>query len=126
MKRVLFLIFFLSQYFVNGQCNGTQSSTLTPNGPYAPGQVVTVNYTLNSFIQVNNNWIIAFDIDYGAGWSSISAVSTPANPGGSNGNWIWDNQNTYPSGLNFGPGYRFQNYSFFFPIMEQYQLDLLI
>ena len=82
---------------------------MSPVGPYSPGQVVTVTYTLSGFTQVNINWIIAFDIDYGIGWSSISPVSAPGNPGGSGGSWIWDTQNTYPSGLNFGPGYRFQN-----------------
>ena len=109
MKRVLFLIFFLSQYFLNAQCNGTQSYTLTPTGPYSPGQVVTVNYTLNSFNQVNLNWIIAFDLDLGVGWASSSPLTAPANTGGSTGTWIWDTQNTYPSALNFGPGYRFNN-----------------
>jgi hypothetical protein len=82
---------------------------MSPVGPYSAGQVVTVTYTLSSFTQLNINWIIAFDIDYGVGWSSISPVSAPGNPGGSGGSWIWDTQNTYPSGLNFGPGYRFQN-----------------
>jgi len=82
---------------------------MSPAGPYSAGQVVTVTYTLSSFTQLNINWIIAFDIDYGVGWSSISPVSAPGNPGGSGGSWIWDTQNTYPSGLNFGPGYRFQN-----------------
>ena len=90
-------------------CLGTQNYTITPAGPYSPGQTVTVTYTLNNFIQVNINWIIAFDIDYGTGWASVNPVSAPGNPGGSNGSWIWDVQNTYPSGLNFGPGYRFQN-----------------
>jgi hypothetical protein len=88
---------------------------MSPAGPYVAGQVVTVTYTLSSFTQVNDNWIIAFDIDYGNGWSSISPVSAPGNPGGSSGSWVWDTQNTYPSGLNFGPGYRFQNSSWFNP-----------
>ena len=106
-------LFFCLVFFkqVNAQCLGNQSVTLSPAGPYSPGQVVTVTYTLSNFNQVNINWIIAFDIDYGNGWSSISPVSAPGNAGGSSGSWIWDTQNTYPSGLNFGPGYRFQNSS---------------
>ena len=31
------------------------------------------------------------------------------------GNWVWDVQNTYPSGLNFGPGWRFMNSRVFNP-----------
>ena len=100
---------------MNGQCLGSQSYTLSPAGPYTAGQNVTVTYTLSSFNQVNSNWIIAFDIDYGNGWANINPVSAPGNPGGSSGTWIWDTQNTYPSGLNFGPGYRFQNSSWFNP-----------
>ena len=88
---------------------GSQTSSMSPVGPYSAGQVVTVTYTLSSFTQLNSNWIIAFDIDLGIGWASISPVSAPGNPGGSGGSWVWDVQNTYPNGLNFGPGYRFQN-----------------
>jgi len=102
---LLVLLFFQ----VRSQCVGSQTASMSPAGPYSAGQVVTVTYTLSSFTQLNINWIIAFDIDYGVGWSSISPVSAPGNPGGSGGSWIWDTQNTYPSGLNFGPGYRFQN-----------------
>ena len=110
MKRIIVIILLVLLVFqVRSQCVGSQTATMSPAGPYSAGQVVTVTYTLTSFTQLNINWIIAFDIDYGVGWSSISPVSAPANPGGSGGSWIWDTQNTYPSGLNFGPGYRFQN-----------------
>ena len=112
MNRILKILFFLcifSQNFAKAQCVGSQTASMSPAGPYSAGQIVTVSYTLSNFNQVNINWIIAFDIDYGIGWSSISPVSAPGNPGGSNGSWVWDTQNTYPSGLNFGPGYRFQN-----------------
>jgi hypothetical protein len=110
LKRIIVIILLVLLVFqVRSQCVGSQTATMSPAGPYSAGQVVTVTYTLTSFTQLNINWIIAFDIDYGVGWSSISPVSAPANPGGSGGSWIWDTQNTYPSGLNFGPGYRFQN-----------------
>jgi len=116
MKKIILIILpFLFSNIINGQCLGSQSYTLSPAGPYTAGQNITVTYTLNNFIQTNSNWIIAFDIDYGNGWSNINPVSTPGNPGGSSGTWIWDTQNTYPSGLNFGPGYRFQNSSWFNP-----------
>jgi len=115
VKRIIKILpFFLCVVFytnITAQCVGSQSASMSPSGPYIAGQVVTVTYTLSSFTQVNINWIIAFDIDYGNGWSSISPVSAPGNPGGSSGSWIWDIQNTYPSGLNYGPGYRFLNSS---------------
>jgi len=114
-KSLIFVIIYLFSNFINAQCLGSQIFTLNPAGPYIAGQTVTVTYTLNNFIQTNSNWIIAFDIDCGSGWSSISPVSAPGNTGGSSGSWIWDTQNTYPSGLNFGPGYRFQNSSWFNP-----------
>ena len=117
MKRIVFCILFLltTNSLSSQNCLGTESYTLNPTGPYVAGQNVTVTYTLSQFIQVNVNWIIAFDIDYGNGWSNITQVSAPGNPGGSSGSWIWDNQHTFPSGLNFGPGYRFVNSSFWNP-----------
>jgi len=116
MKKITFILLAtLFSNIMHGQCLGSQSYTLSPAGPYTAGQNVTVTYTLSSFTQVNVNWIIAFDIDYGNGWSNINPVSAPGNPGGSAGTWIWDTQNTYPSGLNFGPGYRFVNSSWFNP-----------
>jgi uncharacterized protein (DUF2141 family) len=111
LKRtsIILLLLVLLTLQVRSQCVGSQTASMSPVGPYTAGQVVTVTYTLSSFTQLNINWIIAFDIDYGVGWSSVSPVSAPGNTGGSGGSWIWDTQNTYPSGLNFGPGYRFQN-----------------
>jgi len=104
---VLFL--FLQQ--TNAQCLGSQSHTITPAGPYSPGQTVTVSYTLNNFVQLNINWIHCFDLDLGPGWISAAPIVAPGNPGGSSGSWIWDTQHLYPSGINFGPGWRFNNTS---------------
>ena len=113
LKIVFLLLFIVFHNNTKAQCLGSQTASMSPAGPYSAGQVVTVSYTLSSFTQVNSNWIIAFDIDYGSGWSSISPISAPLNPNTNDirgtGNWIWDAQNTYPSGLNFGPGYRFNN-----------------
>ncbi len=109
MKRlltILLLVFSITSY---SQCISNQSYTLTPPGPYSPGQVVTVNYTLGNFTGININWIHAFQINLGAGWTNLTPVITPQNPGGSTGYWLWDLQNTYPSGFNFGPGWRFVN-----------------
>ena len=116
MKKLILIFGFLfTQNLVIGQCVGYQSYTLNPTGPYTAGQSVIVTYTLNNWTQINNNWIIAFDISYGTGWSNINPISSPGNPGGSSGNWIWDLQHTFPSGLNFGPGYRFVNSSWWNP-----------
>ena len=83
-----------------------QSYTISPVGPYEPGDVVEVTYNINNFQQVNSNWLIAIQVNIGNGWEGLTPTEYPVNSGQS-GNWIWDNQNTFPSGLNFGPGWRF-------------------
>ena len=66
--KILSLFFCIVFYSnIQAQCVGTQTPSMSPAGPYVAGQVVTVTYTLSSFNQVNDNWIIAFDIDYGNG-----------------------------------------------------------
>ena len=112
MKQILFILLLCLGLSASSQCVFNQSSTITPPGPYSPGQVVTVNYNLGYFYQLNVNWIIAFQINLGPGWTNLQPIITPGNPGGSAGYWIWDIQNTYPSGLNFGPGWRFVNTGF--------------
>ena len=109
MKKILILLLLFLSINSYSQCVGTQSSTMTPPGPYSPGDVVTVNYTLSSFVQININWIHVFQINLGGGWTNLTPISSPGNPTGSIGNWLWDTQNTFPSGLNFGPGWRFVN-----------------
>jgi len=109
MKRLLFILCFLVSLTANSQCVSNQSSNMTPAGPYVPGQVVTINYTLGTFTQLNLNWIIAFQINLGPGWTNLQPLITPGNPIGSTGFWMWDLQNTFPSGLNWGPGWRFIN-----------------
>jgi hypothetical protein len=109
MKKLLFILCLLFSLNVNSQCISNQSSTIVPVGPYTPGQVVTVTYTLGNFTGININWIHAFQINLGAGWTNLTPITAPGNPFGSIGNWLWDLQNTYPSGFNFGPGWRFVN-----------------
>ena len=70
---------------------------------------MTVTYTLGTFSGININWIHAFQINLGAGWTNLTPITSPGNPFGSTGNWLWDLQNTYPGGFNFGPGWRFVN-----------------
>jgi len=109
MKKLLLILCLLFSLTANSQCISNQSFILSAPGPYTPGQVIAVDYTLGTFTQLNLNWIIAFQINLGAGWTNLIPLIAPGNPGGSTGYWIWDVQNTYPSGLNFGPGWRFVN-----------------
>jgi hypothetical protein len=108
MKQILIILLLCLGFTVNSQCVSNQSFTITPAGPYSPGQVVTVDYTLGVFTQVNANWLHAFQISLGAGWTNLTPLIAPGNPGGLPGTWIWDLQHTYPIGFNFGPGWRFQ------------------
>jgi len=112
MKKILLISCLFFSLIANSQCVSNQSFILSSPGPYSPGQVIAVDYTLGSFTQLNINWIIAFQINLGAGWTNLIPLIAPLNPGGSGGYWLWDLQNTYPSGLNFGPGWRFVNTGF--------------
>jgi len=109
MRKVLSILFLLIGLTASSQCISNQSSTLIPAGPYQSGDVVTINYTLGDFTGINVNWIHAFQINLGVGWTNLTPILTPGNPFGSGGNWLWDLQNTYPGGFNFGPGWRFVN-----------------
>jgi hypothetical protein len=109
MKKVLIILFLLIGLTASSQCISNQSFTLTPAGPYQPGDVVVVDYTLGNFTGININWIHAFQINLGPGWVGLTPLLAPGNPAGSTGNWLWDLQNIYPSGFNFGPGWRFIN-----------------
>ena len=109
MKRLLIILCLLTALRATSQCSSNQSAVLTPLGPYTSGQVVSVSYTLGSFAGININWIHAFQINLGVGWTNPTPTTTPGNPFGSTGNWLWDLQNTYPAGFNFGPGWRFVN-----------------
>ena len=109
MKKILLILCLLFSLTASSQCVSNQSHVISPLAMYSPGQVVTVWYTLGNWWQLNLNWIIAFQINLGAGWTNLTTTNTPGNPGGSPGYWLWDLQNTFPSGLNFGPGWRFIN-----------------
>jgi len=109
MKKLLFILFLLVGLTANSQCVSNESHVISPGGSYSPGQTVTVWYTLGTFTGININWIHAFQINLGVGWTNLTPTNTPSNVGGSVGNWLWDLQHTYPSGFNFGPGWRFEN-----------------
>jgi hypothetical protein len=109
MLTILLVFFTITTY---SQCVSNQSFILSSPGPYSPGDVVAVDYTLGTFTQLNINWIIAFQINLGAGWTNLMPLIAPVGGGTQPGGWVWDVQNTYPSGLNFGPGWRFTNTGF--------------
>ena len=112
MKQILFILLLCLGLSANSQCISNQSFWVNPVGPYSPGQVVTVNYTLGNWWQLNLNWIIAFQVNLGPGWTNPQPIITPLGGGSQSGYWLWDLQNTFPSGLNFGPGWRFVNTTF--------------
>mgnify|MGYP001166371108 FL=1 len=109
MKRLLTIILLGVSLYAQSQCVFNQSHTISPAGPYSPGQTVTVWYTLGNFTGININWIHAFQINLGNGWTNLTTTNTPANPAGSAGNWQWEVQHTFPGGFVFGPGWRFVN-----------------
>ena len=116
MKYLFFLFLFFLCSLSYSQCVDEESYSITPLGPYEVGDVVSVNYTLETFYQLNINWVIAFQINLGDGWTNLTPTSTPVNSnlnnvGQGSGYWTWDSLNIYPSGLEFGPGFRFINTS---------------
>ena len=113
MKKIFILLLFLFSLNTYSQCVQSQTGWIQPPGPYQPGDVVVVDYTLTNWWQLNINWIIAFEINLGVGWSGLQPLITPIGGGTQTGYWLWDLQNTFPSGLNFGPGWRFINTSGF-------------
>jgi len=112
MRKLLTIVCLFLSLGVSSQCVSNQSFLISSPGPYSPGDVIAVDYTLGSFTQLNVNWIIAFQINLGAGWTNLIPLIAPVGGGTQPGYWLWDLQNTYPSGLNFGPGWRFVNTGF--------------
>jgi hypothetical protein len=114
MKFFQFILFIFLTYISFGQCNGTQSFTLTPPpvaGTYLPGQIVTMCYTMNGYTQAGINWIEGFDLTLGPGWTSVVPQSAPANCGGNGtgGQWTWMTSVTSTTTpiTTVGPGYFF-------------------
>jgi len=106
LLTILLLAFALTSY---SQCVFNESATILPAPPYQPGDVVTVTYNLPTFTGININWIHAFQINLSPSWINLTPITAPLNPTGSAGNWVWDLQHTFVGGLNFGPGWRFDN-----------------
>ena len=111
---ILIVSFLLSFFQCYGQCDGIQTFTLTPppvNNTYSAGQVVTLCYTMENYVEVGANFIEGFDINLGTGWASVTPQTPPANCGGAvtNGQWIWMNSVTSTTSpvTTVGPGYFF-------------------
>ena len=79
MKYLFFLFLFFLCSLSYSQCVDEESYSITPLGPYEVGDVVSVNYTLETFYQLNINWVIAFQINLGDGWTNLTPTSTPVN-----------------------------------------------
>ena len=109
MKKLLYILCLVISFNAGAQCITGQTTTIVPVGPYQPGDVVSVTYTLNNFTGIFINWIHAFQINLSPAWINLTPITTPLNPAGSAGAWVWDLQHTFIGGLNFGPGWRFDN-----------------
>mgnify|MGYP003645805137 CR=1 FL=1 len=109
MRQILLILLLFIGVNSKAQCVFGESSTMTPLPPYQPGDVVTVTYTMNNFTGIFINWIHAFQINLSPAWINLTPITTPLNPAGSAGAWVWDLQHTFIGGLNFGPGWRFNN-----------------
>ena len=114
MKHSILIFLSFISLFCIGQCAGTQSFTLTPppvGGTYLPGQTVTMCYTMNGYTQAGTNWVEGFDLTLGAGWSSVTPQTAPANCGGNatGGQWVWKTSVTSTTTpiVTVGPGYFF-------------------
>jgi hypothetical protein len=93
-----------------GDCLTQSSLIATPapvNGAYYPGQTVTFCYTINTYNQLNTNWLHGVQVSFGAGWNMISQAP-PA--GCSTGSWVWKPTGIgVVNGTNWGPGFYFES-----------------
>ena len=109
MRQILLILLLFIGINSKAQCVFGESSTMTPPPPYQPGDVVTVTYNMNNFTGIFINWIHAFQINLSPAWVNLTPITAPLNPAGSAGSWVWDLQHTFVGGLNWGPGWRFNN-----------------
>ena len=91
-------------------CIVSTTLTVTPlpvNGMYVPGQTVRFCYHINSYAEINTNWLHGVQISFGSGWNPTSLVPS-AVTSYSCGTWLY-----YPAGIgivngvNWGPGFYF-------------------
>jgi len=94
-------------------CLGATNLTVTPpptNGMYPPGTQVTFCFKVNSYTQVNTNWLHGVQLAFGSGWNLGSLITTPVPPAcQGSGYWAY-----YPGGItdnsgqSWPPGYYFE------------------
>jgi len=92
-------------------CLGGSNLTVTPpptNGMYAPGTTVNFCFKVNSYTQVNTNWLHGVQLAFGAGWNLGSLTANPPPSCQGTGYWayyaggITDNSGqAWPSGFYF-------------------------
>lgn len=90
-------------------CMLSSSLTVNPapvNGMYAPGQQVDFCYHVDTYAEVNTNWLHGVQLAFGAGWDAGSLITIPAQSYDQEGTWAWypngiiDNQgNVWPAGF---------------------------
>jgi gliding motility-associated-like protein len=92
-------------------CLGASNLTVTPpptNGMYAPGTTVNFCFKVNSYSQVNTNWLHGVQLAFGSGWNLGSLTTSPPPSCQGTGYWAYypggiiDNSGqTWPSGFYF-------------------------
>ncbi len=93
-------------------CLGGSNLTVTPpptNGSYPAGTTVNFCFKVNSYTQVNTNWLHGVQIAFGSGWNLGSLTTTPPPACQGTGTWIYvpggqtssANGSAWPAGFYF-------------------------
>jgi len=115
MKFLLLpLVFLTISHYLFSQCVVLQSSTANPlptGNKYSPGTVVTFCYTIDSFQQVNANFLHGVVLNFGPGWdtSTFTVISLPT---GCDLDGVWgfyESCTSTGTGETFGKGFYFDN-----------------
>ena len=90
------------------------SATITANPPpvngaYQPGQTVTFCFKVNTYNQINTNWLHGVQVTLGAGWNPATLVPTTTPPPcQGTGQWLWlPSCTSTATGQTFGQGWYF-------------------
>ncbi len=83
-------------------CLGGSNLTVNPlptNGAYPPGTTVNFCFKVNSYTQVNTNWLHGVQLTFGSGWNLGSLTTTPPPACQGTGSWAY-----YPAGITDNSG----------------------
>lgn len=83
-------------------CLGASNLTVTPpptNGMYQPGTTVSFCFKINSYSQVNTNWLHGVQLAFGSGWNLGSLTTSPPPACQGSGYWAY-----YPNGITDNAG----------------------